>query len=56
MRNALTMHDGSHTQIKDEATYLTMFGAHINILSIIKVKILVLTKWSYRSPPNYFDH
>jgi hypothetical protein len=27
------------------------FGAHINICFIIKVKILMLIKWSYTSPP-----
>ena len=28
---------------------LIIFGAHMNILLIIKVNILVFIKWSYRS-------
>ena len=27
---------------------LVIFGAHVNILFLIKVKVLVLLKWSYR--------
>ena len=30
--------------------FIIIFGAHMNILIIIKVKILVLINWSYRSP------
>jgi hypothetical protein len=37
-------------QIKAVATFLTIFRAHINISFILKVKILVLIKRSYRSP------
>ena len=28
----------------------------MNILFILKVKILVLMKWSYRFPPSYVDY
>jgi hypothetical protein len=38
-------------QIKVVATILMIFGAHMNILFIIKAKSLVLIKWSHRSPP-----
>ena len=36
-------------QIKAVATFLKNFKAHMNILFIIKVKIFMLVKWSYRS-------
>ena len=32
------------------------FGAHMNILSITKVKILVLIEWSYSPPPPNYVH
>ena len=32
------------------AICVIVFGAHMNLLFIIKVKILVLMKWSYKSP------
>ena len=35
--------------MKAIATFLVIFGARINIVFIIKVKIIVLIKWSYRS-------
>ena len=38
------------TRIEAVATFLIIFGAHMNILFIVKVNILVLIKWSYRSP------
>ena len=46
------------------AKYLLDFGAHMITLFIVKVKILVFVKWSYRSPPimlslqwlTYFAH
>ena len=34
------------------ATIFIIFGAHMNILLFIKVKILKLIKWSYRFPTN----
>ena len=37
------------------ATLLIGFGAHMNILFIIKAKILVLIKWSY-GPLDYVDY
>ena len=37
--------------VKAIATFLITFGAQMNILFIIKVKILVLIKWPYRSLP-----
>ena len=33
------------------ATFLIVFRALMNVLLIIKVKILMLSKWSYISPP-----
>ena len=33
------------------ATFLNVVGAHLNILFIIKVKIVALIKWSYSLPP-----
>ena len=38
-------------QIEAMATFLIVYGAHMNILLIIKVKICVLGKWSRRSQP-----
>lgn len=32
------------------ATSFIIFGACLNIITIVKVKILVLVKWSYRFP------
>lgn len=32
------------------AVHLINFGAHVNMLLIIKAKTLMLIKWSYRSP------
>ena len=40
----------SKIQIKVIATFLTNCGADMIILFIMKVKILVLMKWSYRYP------
>ena len=37
-------------QIEAVATFLIHFGAHVDILFIIKVKYLMLIKESYRSP------
>ena len=42
--------NGQQIQIEAEATFLIIFRAHINTLFIIKIKILVHIKWSYRSP------
>ena len=42
--------DGEQIQIETIGTFLSIFGANMNILFIIKVKILVLIKWSNRSP------
>ena len=36
-------------QIVSIAIFLLISGVHINILPILKVKILFLKKWSYRS-------
>ena len=38
-------------QIETQVAFLIIFGAHVNILSIIKVKTLVLIKCSYTPPP-----
>lgn len=36
-------------------TFLVIFGAHMVISFVVKVKFFVLVKWSYtRSPPNYY--
>ena len=40
--------DGYQIQIGAVAVFITSFGAHVNILFIIEVKILVLIKWSYK--------
>ena len=32
-----------------EGTFLIIFGAHMNILFVIKAKFLVLVQWLYRS-------
>ena len=42
----------SKIQIEAMATFLITFGTLMNILLMIKVKILVLIKWLYESP-NY---
>ena len=38
------------------AIFLRIFGAHINILFIIKLKILFLITSSFQSSPNYVDY
>ena len=38
--------NGQHIQIE---AVPHIFGVHMNILFIIKVRILMLIKWSYRS-------
>ena len=43
--------DGLQIQIKVAATFLILFGAPMTILFMIKVKILVLIKWSYTVCP-----
>ena len=43
-------HDQYEMVIKAIATFLIISGANTKILFIPKVKILVLIKWSYRSP------
>ena len=48
--NKQSLRDHLQIQITPVVVRLTIFGAHMNILFIIKVKILVLIKWSYRSP------
>jgi hypothetical protein len=40
--------DISIKSIKVIAKFLMIFGAHVNILFIIKVKYFVLINWSYR--------
>ena len=32
------------------------FGAYMDILVIINMKISCAIKWSYRSPPKYIDY
>ena len=43
--------DGYQIHIEAVASFLIVFGAHINIVFIIKVEISVLIQWSYRCPP-----
>ena len=38
--------DDRQFQIEAVATFLVMVGAHMNIISIIKVMMVVLIKWS----------
>ena len=55
--NTRLVQDGYQIQIEAAATFLVIFEAHMINLLIIKVKILVLIKWSYRSSPsNYGDN
>ena len=42
--------DDLEIQIMHVTICLIIFGAHMKSLSIIKVKILLIIKWSYRSP------
>ena len=42
--------DGKQIQIEVVVAFLIIFGAHMNILFIIKVTFLLLIKWSYCSP------
>ena len=48
--NMRLVRDGSQIQMEAIATFLTIFGAHMNISFIIEIKIFVLIRWSYRSP------
>jgi hypothetical protein len=51
MKHAIIIH------IDSLATFLIIFRVHMNVLFIVKVKILVLIKWSYSAPgENYFDY
>ena len=43
----LVQDDSYQTQIKAMAAFLVIFRAHVNILLIIKVKVLMLSEWSY---------
>ena len=44
-------------QIVPLAICFIIFGARMSILLVIRLKILVLVKWSYKSPPsNYVDY
>jgi hypothetical protein len=45
--------DGKQIQIEVVVTFLMIFGVHMNVLFVIKVKIFVLIKWSYRSSPPF---
>jgi hypothetical protein len=42
--------DKKHVQIVSGAICHIISGAHMDILFIVKLKILMLIKWSYRSP------
>ena len=44
------VHDDLEIQIMPVTICLIISGAHMNSLSIIKVEILLIIKWSYRSP------
>jgi cytochrome b subunit of formate dehydrogenase len=50
IRNTQFVQDDCQFQIICVAICLMIFGAHMHILFNIKVKILKLIKWSYRSP------
>jgi hypothetical protein len=41
--------------LEDRATLFKLFGAYMNTSFIVKVKISMLMKWSYRSP-NYVNY
>lgn len=46
------MRDGQQIQIEVEATFLVMLGAHMNILSIMKVKKKLLMLSGPIRPPH----
>lgn len=48
--NMQVVQDDEKIQSVPIAIYLMISGAHLNIWYIIKVKIFVLMKWSYKSP------
>ena len=50
MQNTQSMRDDCQLQIIYIEIFLVIFEARMIILFIIKVKIIELTKWSYRSP------
>ena len=50
------MQGDKQIQITPIALCLSICRAHVNILYIIKVKILVLIKWSYTGPSNYVEY
>jgi hypothetical protein len=52
--NTQLVRDRYWIQTEAIATFLMVFGAHVNIFINIKVKILVLIKWSYRSPKSLY--
>jgi hypothetical protein len=48
--------DDWHIQSMPIAICLMVLGAHIKILFLNKVKIILLTKWSYMFPIMTFDY
>ena len=53
MKHAFSM-SSYHIQIEAVAAFLVTFGAHKNVLFIIKVKILMPNKYSYSPPTTQF--
>jgi hypothetical protein len=47
--------DDNQNQIVPTTAFLIIYGAHMNNLSIIKVKILLFIN-DHLDPPNYVDH
>ena len=50
IQNTHLVQDDKQIQIVPITTYLIILAVHMNMLSTIKVKILMLIKWSYGSP------
>ena len=49
--------DGKQIQIDPIATFNMIYGAHNNILFIIKVRIIFVSKWPYyKLTLNYVDY
>ena len=50
MKHAISTRLFSKYKSRSKLLFLVVFEAHMNILFIIEATILVLVKWSYRSP------
>ena len=54
MKHAISMRWLAKSMLEVIASVLVVFGAHVNSVFIIEVKICAFVKWSYSHPPIMF--